>query len=263
MRAAPVVTLAASTVIVCALVVAAGAATRAVAICNPAFEYCNPGQLQAGVYTTRYFLPGMQVNVPGSGWSSEQDSTTEFKLSLPGYPNPNTTPLIRFWIDPRASTPCSDKVIPVNMTTPVRAVHWLRNNKNLTVSAPRRTTIAGKLQALTVDLNVSKTAPRCSGAPAVAADYFLFFGGTAPAPTDIAPQHTPGVKDAFGTGRGELVRLYLAQIGPPAHLFVVGIDVPNRIGGPPMRKRFAQVNGIATSILADLQLPATLPPKQN
>jgi len=121
MRIATVVTLAA-TMLVCALMaVAAGAATRSAAICNPGYKFCDPGQLHAGLYKTHYFLRGMRVKVPGSGWVSHQDSTTEFKLSPPGYPDPNTTPVIRFWIDPRVSTPCTDIVLPYKLTTPARA----------------------------------------------------------------------------------------------------------------------------------------------
>ncbi|HJQ51071.1 MAG TPA: hypothetical protein VJ838_11205, partial [Gaiellaceae bacterium] len=108
------------------MMVAAGAnaGTRATAGCMPAYKYCDPGHLHAGVYTTRYFLHGMRVNVPGSGWFSQQDSTTEFKLSPPGYPDPNYVPVIRFWIDPRVSTPCTDIVLPYKVTTPARAVAW-------------------------------------------------------------------------------------------------------------------------------------------
>lgn len=254
MRTASVVTLAATALACALLTVAAGAATRS--ICNPLTEYCDPGRLHAGVYTTRYFLPGMRVDVPGSGWSSAQDSTTELKLSPPGYPDPTTAPTIRFWTDPRVTTPCSDNVLPVDMTTPARAVRWLRSNKDMVVSVPKRTTIAGHLAALRVDLDVSPNAPQCHpSCPGPCIDYFGFFGGTAPDATDLAPGHTPGIKDAFGSGRGELVRLYFAHIGPPSHLFVVGVDTPNGNG-------FAQVSAAAATMLTHLRLPTRLPPKQ-
>jgi hypothetical protein len=49
MRPASIVALASSTLACALLVVTAGAATRSAAICNPAYEYCDPGQLHAGV----------------------------------------------------------------------------------------------------------------------------------------------------------------------------------------------------------------------
>jgi len=196
----------------------------------------NPSVLPAGVYTTRYFLPGMRVTVPAGGWRSSQDSPTEFKLNPP---NDNNA-AIRFWIDPNASTPCSDKVVPVDISSPTRAVAWLRGNKNLLISNQRRATISGHL-ALRVDLDVKAAAPKCSpDCPGPCLDYFLF--------------HQQGVTEPFGTGRGELVRLYFAQIGPPSHLFVVGVDTPDR-------NAFATLTASATRILADLRLPPKLPPR--
>ena len=113
------------------------ASTRSTAGCNSAIEYCDPGQLHAGVYTTRYFLQRMRVTVPGSGWVSHRDSTTEFKLSPPGS-DPNAPSVIRFWIDPRVSTRCTDKVLPLKLTTPASVVRWMRTNKNFVVAGTGR-----------------------------------------------------------------------------------------------------------------------------
>jgi hypothetical protein len=207
------------------------------------------------VYITRYFLHGMRVNVPGSGWTSRQDSTTEFKLSPPGYPNPDSAPVIRFWIDPRVSTPCTDKVLPLRLTSPASAVRWMTTNKNFTISATKRTTIAGHLRALTVDYDVSPSAPKCAPAcPSSCIDYFMFMGGPQPDATDFAPTHTPGIKDGFGTGAGDPVLLYFARIGRPSHshLFMVGVETPN--GNDQARLRAE-----AATMLAQLRLPTNLP----
>jgi hypothetical protein len=194
----------------------------------------------------------MRVTLPGAGWSSAQDSTDEFKLSPPGYPATDSAPVIRFWIDPHASTPCSDQVLAVDMSTPARAVDWLRSNKNLIVSTPQRTTIAAHLPALRVDvLNLSPTAPKCSSScPGPCFDFFLFFGGSFASP-DLAPGHTPKATEVFG---GDPVRFYFAAIGPPSHLFTVGVETPNRKG-------FAKVNAEAVTLLAHMHLPPKLPPK--
>jgi hypothetical protein len=197
----------------------------------------------------------MRVNLPSGGWRSSQDSTDEFKLYPPGYPAHDASPSIRFWIDPSASTPCSDKVLPVDMTTPARAVHGLRRNKDLIVSSPRRTTIAGHLPGLRVDLGVSRTAPRCSpSCPGPCLDYLLFFGG-AFATTDLAPGHTPGATEVFGSGAGDPVRLYFATVGPPSHVLTVGVEAGNS-------HEAAKVDAAAAVLLARLRLPAKLPPKR-
>jgi hypothetical protein len=233
---------------------ASAAPRSAAADCNAAFKFCNPGKLHAGVYTTRYFLPGMRVTVPAKGWVSQQDSTTEFKLSPPGYPDQNTAPRIAFWIDPRVTTPCTDKVLPYAMTTPARAESWFTTNKSFVVSATQHTTIAGHLAAIRIDYETSHKAAQCPGAPPHAIDYFAFFGGPGPDATDVAPGHTPGIKDGFGTGLNEPVRLYFAHIGPPSHshLFVVGVDAPNRADEAGLRAD-------ADKMVAHLRLPTRLP----
>lgn len=247
MRTACVLALAATT-LVCAFVASAGAATQSAAACNPSTKYCDPGTLPGGVYTTRYFVPGMRVQVPGGGWQSSQDSPDEFKLNPPH----QSSATIRFWIDPRASTPCSAKVLPVNISTPSRAVRWMRSDKNFVVSAPKRATIAGHLRSLRVNFNVSSTAPRCShSCPGPCIGYFLFFRGVVPSP-DLPPGHTPGVTDGFGTGRGEPTRFYFARIRKPSHLLVVGVDTPNP-------KVFKKMTAVAERILATLRLPPKLP----
>jgi hypothetical protein len=237
----------------------ARAASRSASNCNPGYKFCDPGKLHAGVYTTRYFLHGMRVNVPSSGWVSHQDSTTEFSLTPPGYTGPstgaNTPPIIRFWIDPRVGTPCTDKILPTKPTTPASAVRWLTTNKNFVVSGTGRTTIAGHLAALTLDYDVSPNAPKCDpSCPSSCIDYFDFLGGPGPDSTDVAPGHTPGIKDGFGTGAGDPVRLYFAHIGQPSHshLFMVGVETPNG-------KDQAALRAAAATMLADLRLPTRLP----
>jgi hypothetical protein len=257
MRIASLVPLAAAALACAYLAVTAGAATHSGASCTPAYKYCDPGELHAGVHTTRYFLRGMRVSVPGRRWVSLQDSTTEFKLSPPGYSDPSTAPVIRFWIDPHVSTPCTDEVLPINLTTPARALRWMQTNKNFHVTATGRTRIAGHLAALRLDYDVSPNAPKCDpSCPSSCIDYFMFMGGPQPDATDLAPTHTPGIKDGFGTGADDPVRLYLARIGRPAHshLFMVGVETPNRTD-------MARLRADATEMLRHLQLPTKLPPR--
>ena len=187
----------------------------------------------------------MRVTVPADGWSFGEDAPVEFKLYPPGSSS-DASPGIRFWIDPRASTTCSDRRLPADMTSPARVLRWMRGNKNLIVSAAKRTTIAGHVAAVRVDLDVQPSAPRCDpGCPTACIDYFLF--------------SAPGVQtQPYGTGPGELVRLWLAEIGPPSHVLLVGTD----IGQPRYKNVFASLNASAAKILASVRLPTKLPPRR-
>jgi hypothetical protein len=195
---------------------------------------------QPNVFTTVIFLPGMRVTTPVSGWSVGADSQTEFELYPPGRDPNDAATAIRFWIDPHPSTPCTDQDLPVSIPTPARAVEWLQSNTNLVISNLKNVAIAGNLVGLRVDLNDSAAAPKCAPqCPGPCIDYFLF--------------HAPGITDPYGTGLDEFVQLYFAQIGPPAHLFVVGVDTPNL-------RVFTDMTASAAEMLASLRLPDQLPP---
>jgi hypothetical protein len=185
----------------------------------------------------------MRVTFPPGGWSGAEDSAVEFKL-LPPKAQSEDTPAIRFWIDPHAAPACSVRVLPADVSTPAKIVTWLKANKNLIITGPERTTVAGEIPALSVDLDVRSTAPRCDpSCPIPCIGYFIF--------------RAPGVPptDTYGTGRGEPVRLVFAEIGPPAHLFVVNVDTPNT-------RAFARMNAVAAKLLVSLRLPPKLPSRQ-
>ena len=233
--------------VIAAFALFGSAATPKAAARGAALRYCEVGVvLQAGVCRTRYFMPGMRVRVPSGGWQGGEDSPLEFKLYPPGQALNDKSPAIRFFLDPRASTPCTDVLLPVSMTTPSRVLHWMRGNKNMIVSAGQPLTIAGGVAATSVDLNVRPTAPRCDPAcPNACFDYFLF--------------KAPGAEQKpYGSGPGELIRLYFARIGPPSHVLMVGTD----IGTPRNKNLFASLNATAAKILATLRLPGALPPKR-
>jgi hypothetical protein len=221
-----------------AVVAGAGASSQA----NNCAANVGPGVVQGGGYTTRCLLPGMRLIVPAGGWVSEHDSPIEFTLSPPHTAYSDPTP-IHFWIDPHASTPCTDDFVSADLSTPAKIVGWLKHDKNLIISGPRRSTLAGHIAALSVNLNVTAKAPRCSSScPGPCIDYFLF----------KAPNFH---SDVFGTGRGEFVRLWFAQIGPPRHLLMAGTDALTKA-------RFATLNAAMSRILASLRLPPKLPSRQ-
>jgi hypothetical protein len=233
--------LVAATLLISALVPLAARAsvTEAAAGCTPVktlAHFCRPGLLPAGTYVTRNFMPGLRVAVPAGGWRGGEDSSLELRLEPPG----QRGEYVRFWLDPHASTPCSERLLPVDTSTPARVVRWLRSNKNLTVSAPQRTTIAGGLAATSVDLDDSPSAPRCDPTcpPGPCIGYFLFAGD--------------GYSEAYGTGARSPVRLYFARIGPPAHVFTVGIESSSP-------KDFPRLIAEAAPIIAHVRLPVRLP----
>jgi hypothetical protein len=218
------------------VVAAAGSTSGSGAVTYGCFA--APGVLHGGVYKSRCFLHGLRIRVP-RGWKAAEDSATELKFLPPHSKNPDT-PAVRFWIDPHASTPCTDQPLSVDVSTPAKIVHWLRHNKNLVVSKPRHTGIGRGVAALTVDLDAARHAPRCSSScPGPCLDYLLFL------PRGAAPE-------PYGTARGELVRLYFARIRPPSHLFVFNVDTPNA-------KEFKELTRAWTRMLATVRLPAKLP----
>jgi hypothetical protein len=152
------------------------------------------------------------------------------------------TPAIRFWIDPHAAAACSVQFLPVDVSTPTKMVNWLKSNKNLIVTRQRRTTIAGHITAVSVDLNVPRNAVRCPGAPGPGGGWFIF----------RAPGFPP--HDTYSAGIGEPVRMFFAQIGPPTHLFALNVDAPTRA--------FARMNAVAAKLLASLRFPSKLPSRQ-
>ena len=198
--------------------------------------------LPAGVYATRCFLPGMKITLPPGGWTGTEDTAGELELIPPNGTN-TESPALRAFIDPHASTPCTDKILATDISRPALIIKWLKANKNLVIKGPRRTSIAGHIPAWFVDLDTSPSAPRCDpSCPGPCLDYFLF--------------RTPGIgTDPYGTGRGELTRLYFAEIGVPKHLFVFNVDTPNK-------NVFATMTAIAAKMVAGMHLPSKLPSRQ-
>jgi hypothetical protein len=229
--------------LVAATVVGSSVGAGAASVASRASQCFGPQPvLHGGVYRTGCFVPGMRVTVPAR-WQIGEDSKLELKLLPPHSRNPDT-PALRFWLDPHASTACTDVPVQADMSTPAAAVAWLRGNKNLVVSAPHRTTVGKKkIPARYVDLNDSRHAPKCSPTcPGPCIDYFLF--------------HAPETAtEPYGTGRGEPVRLYFAEVRSPANLFVFGVDTPSAA-------KFAKLTPVAAKILDTLRLPHRLPSRR-
>jgi hypothetical protein len=232
-----------SLALVAATAVASSAGAGTASVASRAAQCFGPQRvLHGGVYRTACFVPGLRVTVPAR-WQIGEDSKLELKLLPPHSRNPDT-PALRFWLDPHASTACTDVPVHADLSTPAAAIAWLRGNKNLVVSASHRATVGRKkIPARYVDLDNSPHAPRCSPTcPGPCIDYFLF--------------HAPGTAtEPYGTGRGEPVRLYFAEVRSPRHLFVFGVDAPSPT-------RFARLTPVAAKILGTLRLPSRLPSRR-
>jgi hypothetical protein len=186
-------------------------------------------------YTAQVFMRGMKVTVPASGWAVYEDHPGEFNLASPDGKMGGTN--IHFWLDPYASTP-HDRPIRTAGTTPAALIRWLRGNPSFIVSAPVSRRIAHGTGAASVDLDVSATAPRSDpGCPGPCLVYFVW----------------PHFGFDYGTGQGELIRLYFATLDTATkpHTLVISIDTPDA-------QTFTAVIPTAEKIIDSVQLPATV-----
>jgi hypothetical protein len=186
-------------------------------------------------YTAQVFMRGMKVTVPASGWAVYEDHPGEFNLASPDGKMGGTN--IHFWLDPYASTP-HDRPIRTAGTTPTALIRWLRGNPSFIVSAPVSRRIAHGTGAASVDLDVSATAPRSDpGCPGPCLVYFVW----------------PHFGFDYGTGQGELIRLYFATLDTATkpHTLVISIDTPDA-------QTFTAVIPTAEKIIDSVQLPATV-----
>jgi hypothetical protein len=184
-------------------------------------------------YSARVFMRGMKVTTP-AGWAIHEDHPGEFNLASP--PGALAGTNIHFWLDPIPTAP-HGVVLPNVGRTPSALVAWLRLNRNFIASHPVQRRIAGSLKAVSVDLDVAASAPREDpGCPISCITYFIFKGR--------------GYSFPFGTGHGELTRLYFATLGPKGshQTFTVAVDTPSP-------KAFNALAPIASNILASMRLP--------
>src|SRR5713101_5439075 len=114
---------------------------------------------------------------------------------------------------------------------------------DLIVSDPMVRTIAGGIQASSVDVDAALTVPPSDR------HYYFDFGGIY---GDNTP--SPGYGFYYGSGRGERVRLYFASIGSgsTAHLLVISVYARDPA-------TFASLVASAQPFLDSLHLPADLP----
>jgi len=186
------------------------------------------------VYTTREFLPGMRVALPGANWTVHHDLPGLFSVLASRGSGHGTE--IFFWLDPIATAPHGVILRKVGRT-PAALIAWFRQDRNFVVSAPVTRRIAHGLAATSIDLNVAATAPREDpGCPTPCLTYFVFANA-----------------DPYGTGHGEPVRLFFATIhaGKRAHTFAVAVDTPSAAS-------FEAVIKPAGVILANVRLPASV-----
>jgi hypothetical protein len=175
----------------------------------------------------------MRLTAPRAGWVQVEDTPLQFKFAPPHASPTDDATALRIWLDPHATAPCADRDLHVPMSTPGRVVAWLQHNKVLEITHIRHVTIAGHLPAIQLNLDTTPHAPKCAPeCPGPCLDYFLLRGG--------------GATDTYGTGRGELVRLYLAQVG--SHVLIAGLDTPNK-------STFNRVAPDTAAMMSSLKLP--------
>jgi hypothetical protein len=190
--------------------------------CTPACshpEITEPGDLPEGEYRTVWFFGGeMKLTFDDAGWTSREDSTSEFVASPLYAPDEND---VLFWedvypVEPPEGTWTFDTVKRIKMKritgvprTAAGLLHWMTSSSQLQVSAPTPGTI-GDIPARVVDVRVADDAvnddPNC---PVRACFNFLGF---------------PQWDGPWGIAGGP-VRFYLSDVtyGGRDHLFVAAI----------------------------------------
>jgi hypothetical protein len=165
-------------------------------------------------------------------WSSHEDSTGEFALTLDATPENG----VYFWEDVYP-VENEERVLGVPMTVD-GLLDWLRQTPRLEMSAPRPGTIGSALPATIVDVTVSKDAtnedPSC---PSAACVLWLGF---------------PHWEGSWGIAITQEQRLYLSDVtyGGKTHLFVTVI-YPDDLAD---MEAFAPH---AEDLLATIEVPAT------
>jgi hypothetical protein len=181
---------------------------------------------------------GTTVSAP-AGWAKGDDSPFSLDVLGPGWnKSKQIGERIVLLADPMAAEggPFPSRLGSVG-TDPASLVVWLRHNPKLVVSAPTIRTIAGGIDAVSVDMHVSPSAGKDNLSCAVACwSYFAYRGGC-----------------CYGTGSATYERLYLASVGRGTHRHVLAISVE----GNPHAAFLANLPA-ASSIVEALQIPRRL-----
>jgi len=187
--------------------------------------------------TAHVFMRGMTMTVPDDSWQVHEDHYGEFNLQEHTGPAKDTH--LHFWLDPYAAA-THGVILPNVKRTPAALVAWLRHDPRFVVTPPVRRRIAGGLVALSVDLDVAKTAPKEDpSCPAACVTYLVGKG---------ARYHFE-----YGTGFDNPNRFYFANLhsGDARHTLVVAVDTLSPAA-------FAAAIPAVERILASVRLPATI-----
>ena len=191
----------------------------------------QPGALSSGPYETQWFFGGEMVITLDEPWSSHEDSTGEFALTLDATPENG----VFFWED---VYPVEDliRVDDVPMTVD-GLLDWIHKDPRLEATAPKRSRI-GDLPATVVDVTISEGAknedPAC------------------PTDTCVLWLRFPQWSGSWGIAEPQVQRLYLADVtyGGKTHLFVAVVY-------PDDSADMESFSPHAEDILATVQVPAT------
>ena len=169
----------------------------------------EPGAVPKGTYKTVYFFAGQMKLTFEDGWTIDEDSTGELSAAEAKHPDLR----VIFWEDifPTRFKEGTRQLAGVPVTAD-GVVGWLRNNRNLVVTAPRQGSIGSGLPASVVDVSVSRKAknddPECPAKPCA---NFLGY---------------PQWGEPYGiAGRG-VTRFWFSDVkyGGNSHLFVAAVE---------------------------------------
>ena len=191
----------------------------------------RPGPLPPGPYETFFFFGGEMVVELNEPWSSHEDSTGEFALTLDATPENG----VFFWED----------VYPVEDETRVDGVpmtvdgllDWIHKDPRLEATAPQRGQI-GDLPATILDVTISKGAKNEDS--------------SCPTDTCVLWLGFPQWDGSWGIAEPQVQRLYLSDVtyGGKTHLFVAVVYPDD----PADMEAFSPQG---EDLLATVQVPAT------
>jgi hypothetical protein len=124
--------------------------------------------LKAGAYSSRQFVPKVTYTVPGGGWANYTDETGTYSLAPPGVSlaeAKNAVNIVLLWTNVQApEMNCStipNAKVPQTVTGILK---WLKHQKRLVTTKPRRVTIGG-LKGYTLTVHVAHGRGMSCGVP--------------------------------------------------------------------------------------------------
>jgi hypothetical protein len=217
------------------IAVVATPASAPTATLDPLSSMCEAGcqgRTSPGTFTTVGFLPGLDLDFTDDAWFDTADYPDELQFDQVA----STDNVLRFWLDPKASTK-TDQLLASVPGTAKGLTKWMVGNSDMVVSKPETASIGDGISATTFTVLISDSNKNVDpGCPSDVKSCLSFVW--------VAPGHT------FAIGGEEAVRLYLFSVGSgsDAYTMVIWLDAPDAAS-------LAKMTADVAPILKTVRLP--------